>query len=304
MGAGASRASARRCRLRLFVFGLGYTALALIRRQRERFSAVAGTVRRAEKASALRAEGIEAMPFGDETRIGDGIERSDLLLASIPPDLDGDPALATFRQNIASAPHLAWIGYLSTIGVYGDQGGAWVNETSPCLPSNRRSRQRLAAEQDWLDLGRRSGQAVHIFRVAGIYGPGRNALAGLAAGTAKRIVKPGQVFNRIHVDDIAAVLGASIARPRPGAVYNVSDDEPAPPQDVVAFAAALAGVAPPPEASWDDASLSSPAASFYAENKRASNRLLKAELGVALRYPTYREGLRALRDAGEGPQAA
>jgi dTDP-4-dehydrorhamnose reductase len=290
--------------VRLFVFGLGYSSLALIRGRRHLFSGVAGTVRTQEKADALRLEGIDASVFADGTadpRIREEIGRAELLLASIPPGADGDPALTAFGPSIASAPHLSWIGYLSTVGVYGDRGGAWVDETSPCLPLGRRSRQRLDAEEAWLALGRLSGKPVHVFRLAGIYGPGRNALAQLAAGTARRIVKPGQVFNRIHVEDIAAVLAASMRQPRPGAIYNVSDSEPAPPQDVVTYAAALAGIEPPPAIAHDEASLSPMAASFYAESKRVSNRLLREELGVTLRYPSYREGLRALRKAGEGP---
>jgi nucleoside-diphosphate-sugar epimerase len=185
--------------------------------------------------------------------------------------------------------------------VYGDHGGAWIDETAPPNPTSARSRRRLAAEEAWLALGRRTGKPVQVFRLAGIYGPRRNPLAQLAAGTATRIVKPGQIFNRIHVDDIAAALAASLDRPRAGAVYNVADDEPAPPQDVVAYAASLAGVVPPAEIPFDEASLSPMARSFYAETKRVSNRLLKQELGLTLRYPTYREGLAALRAAGEGP---
>lgn len=291
--------------MRLFVFGLGYTALALIRGRRASFPAVGGTVRTREKAALLREQGIEALVFGDDAahpQIREEVGRADLLLVTVPPGPDGDPVLATFGAAIASAPRLSWIGYLSTVGVYGDHRGAWVDETGPCRPSSPRSRHRLSAEQDWLGLGRRSGSAVHVFRLAGIYGPGRNALASLAAGSGRRIVKPGQVFNRIHVHDLADVLAASMARPRPGAVYNVADDEPAPPQDVVAYAAALAGVEPPPEIPYDEADLGPGAASFYAENKRVANRLLREELGVTLRYPTYRDGLQALRQAGEGPE--
>jgi len=220
---------------------------------------------------------------------------------SVPPEAEGDPALLRFGAAVAGSPRIASIGYLSTTGVYGDHGGAWIDETTPAHPISARSRERLAAEEAWLTLGRETGKAVRVFRLSGIYGPGRNALATLAAGGAKRVVKPGQVFNRIHVADIATTLMASIERPRPGAVYNLADDEPAPPQDVLAFAAALAGVPPPPEMPFEEAGLSSMAASFYAENKRVRNRLIKDELGVWLRFPTFREGLRALREAGEGP---
>jgi nucleoside-diphosphate-sugar epimerase len=290
--------------VRLFVFGLGYSSLALARAYRTRSSRIAGTVQSAGKVDALSSEGIQALRLSDDAadpRIGDEIGHADALLVSIPPGGDGDPILARYREAIAAAPALSWIGYLSTIGVYGDHGGGWVDEATAPVPVNERSRERLAAEREWLALGRAANKAVQIFRLAGIYGPGRNALANLAAGSARRIVKPGQVFNRIHVDDIAAVLMASIERSRPGAVYNVADDEPAPAQDVVTYAAELAGIDPPPLVPLEEAKLSPMAASFYAENKRASNRLIKEELGVSLRYPTYREGLRALRQAGEGP---
>jgi dTDP-4-dehydrorhamnose reductase len=288
----------------LFAFGLGYTALALARGYRSEFSRIGGTVREPDQAEALAAEGFEIRRLTDEggdPRIVADIDDADALLVSVPPGEGGDPVLARFADPIASAPRLAWIGYLSTIGVYGDRDGGWVDETTPPAPGNARSRSRLAAERAWLQLGIETGKAVQVFRLAGIYGPGRNALRQLRDGSARRIVKPGQVFNRIHVEDIAAVLRASIARPRPGAVYNVADDEPAAPQDVVACAARLAGVEPPPERPFERATLSPMAASFYAENKRVSNRLIKEDLGIRLRYPTYREGLVALRQAGEGP---
>jgi dTDP-4-dehydrorhamnose reductase len=290
----------------LFAFGLGYSALHFVRRCRGRFGKVAGTVTSEEKAATLRAEGIEAFLFDGESadpRIAEALGRADTLLVSVPPDGQGDPALRRFGGEIAAAPYLSWIGYLSTVGVYGDHAGAWVDEGTPARPADGRSRQRLDAEDAWLGLGARSGKAVQVFRLAGIYGPGRNALAQLAAGTARRIVKSGQVFNRIHVDDIAAVLMASMARPTPGAIYNLADDEPAPAADVVAYAARLAGLAPPPEIPLEEARLSPMAASFWAECKRVSNRRLKEELGVALAYSTYREGLAALRAAGEGPPA-
>ncbi len=187
---------------------------------------------------------------------------------------------------------LAWAGYLGTTGVYGDRGGDWVDEASPVAPSMPRTRRRAVAEGRWLA----SGLPVHLFRLAGIYGPGpgRNALDAVRAGSARRIVKPGQMFGRVHVDDIVAVLRASIARPNPGAIYNVADDEPAPPQDVVTHACALLGVAPPPEIPIEEAELSPMAESFYADNRRIDNTRIKEELGVVLRYPSYREGLSAL----------
>jgi nucleoside-diphosphate-sugar epimerase len=288
----------------LFAFGLGYSALHLARSHRDRFAGVAGTVTSRDKAERLAAEGIKACVFapdGADPAIESEIAAADVLLVAIAPDENGDPVLARFADTVAAAPRLTWIGYLSTIGVYGDRGGGWVDETTPPEPVSARSRERLAAERAWLALGVRSGKAVHIFRLAGIYGPGRNALQNLAEGTAKRIVKPGQVFNRIHVDDIAAVLIASLARPRAGAIYNLADDEPAPAPDVVAHAAGLAGVPPPPEIPFAQAALGPMAASFYGESKRVANRLIKDELGVRLRHPSYREGLAALRAAGEGP---
>jgi nucleoside-diphosphate-sugar epimerase len=293
--------------MRLFVFGLGYTALAFVRVHRAAWAQVSGTVRQADKARQLGPEGFRAYPLlenPDLSGLANDIRAADAILVSTPPSGDGDPALLRFRDAIASAPDLAWIGYLSTTGVYGDRDGAWIDENAPPTPQSARSEQRLAAEQAWQDLGREAGKAVQVFRLSGIYGPERNPLAALARGTAQRIVKPGQVFSRIHVEDIAATLWASLQRSRPGAVYNVADDEPAPPQDVVAYAARLAGVAPPPEIPFETADLSPMARSFYAENKRISNRLIKDELGVRLAYPTYREGLEALYAAGEYSQVA
>ena len=193
---------------------------------------------------------------------------------------------------------LAWIGYLGTTAVYGDRQGGWVDEETPIEPTLARADRRARAEAAWL----KSGLPVHIFRLAGIYGPGRNAFVNLKDGTARRIVKPGQVFSRIHVEDIATVLEASIARPRPGAIYNVCDDEPAPPQDVVAHAAELMGVAPPPEQPYETADLSPMARTFYKDNRRVRNERIKRELGVRLAYPTYREGLAALLPIEVGPR--
>ncbi|MBZ6076701.1 SDR family oxidoreductase [Microvirga puerhi] len=291
--------------MRLFVFGLGYTARAFIRSSLP-WSRIAGTVRQSDKADRLAKEGIVAFPLdaADSGQLAEEIRRADALLVSAPPAIDGDPLLARFRDAVAGAPRLAWIGYLSTTGVYGDRGGAWTDETAPAQPQSPSSQSRRAAEQGWLALGEMTGKPSHIFRLSGIYGPGRNALSNLARGAAQRIVKPGQVFNRIHVDDIASILVASLGCPRAGAIYNVGDDEPAPPQDVVTYAAALAGIAPPPEIPFDEADLSPMARSFYAENKRIVNRLVKDELRIRLRYPTYREGLEALYEAGEFAQAA
>jgi nucleoside-diphosphate-sugar epimerase len=289
--------------VRLFVFGLGYTAITLVRGYREAFTWVGGTVRTAGKRDLLAQQGLHARLFagGDaDPRISGDLAEADAVLVSIPPGPLGDPVLDRFRKDLAAGEKLRWLGYLSTIGVYGDRNGAWVDETMPAMPGSERSFRRLAAEEAWLEFGTETGKAVQIFRLAGIYGPGRNALASLRSGTARRIVKPGQVFNRIHVDDVAAILQASQRRPRAGGIYNVADDEPAPPQDVVLCAAELASLPLPPELTLAEASLSPMAASFYEENKRVSNRLVKNELGVRLRYPTYREGLGALWALGEG----
>ncbi|KJC59699.1 epimerase [Bradyrhizobium sp. LTSPM299] len=290
--------------MKLLVFGYGYAAQAVAERLRGSGAEIAATVRTQAKADLLARSGVRTRLLSDahhDPTIADEIIASDAILVSIPPDQGGDRVLAAFGEAIAAAPRLRWIGYLSTVGVYGDHVGGWVDETTPVAPREGRSRIRAEAEQAWLDFGAARGKAVHLFRLAGIYGPGRNQLVQLAAGTARRIVKPGQVFNRIHVADIAAVIEASLKRPRGGAIYNVSDDEPAPPQDVVGFAAQLCGVAPPPELPFEQADLTPMGRSFYGENKRVRNGLIKRELGVVLRYPNYREALAALRASGEGP---
>lgn len=282
---------------KLFCFGLGYSARVLAGRLSELGWAVAGTSREGGTA-ALRFD--RSHPLADAAAQMAG---STHILLSIPPDEDGDPVLACHGDDIAKLKDLRWLGYLSTTGVYGDHGGGWVDEETPTAGNgdlNRRSQWRIAAEQAWLQWGRRHGVAVHIFRLAGIYGPGRNALENVRRGTARRVVKPGQVFSRIHVADLATVLQASMARPDPGAIYNVCDDEAAPPQDVIAHAAQLLGQAPPPEVAFDDADLSPMAASFYKDNKRVSNGRIKRELGVKLQYPDYRAGLAALLDGPAG----
>ena len=275
---------------RLFCLGLGYTALALARRLQAEGWQIGGTCREPDRAAALRAAGIDAVvtPADPDRLIADATH----LLASVPPDASGDPALALWGPAITRHPGLAWAGYLSTTGVYGDRDGGWVDESSPLEPTGERGRRRVEAEAAWSAL--LPGVPVHLFRLAGIYGPGRSALDTVRAGRAQRVVKPGQVFSRVHVDDIAQVLAASIARPRPGAIYNVCDDNPAPPDEVIAYACALLGVEPPPEMPFDQAPLSDMARSFYADNKRVANGLIKTELGVRLTYPDYRAGLKAL----------
>jgi nucleoside-diphosphate-sugar epimerase len=280
---------------RLLSFGHGYSARALARRLGAEGWTVAGTSRGAAGAEALAAEGIEGHVFARGRPLAPEVLAGVThVLVSIPPDDAGDPVLDAHGADLAALPGLRWVGYLSTTGVYGDHDGGWVDETTPLAPVNERGRRRAAAEAGWLSLGRTRGLPVHVFRLAGIYGPGRSQIESVRDGTAKRTYKPGQVFSRIHVDDIAAVLAASIARPRPGAVYNVCDDEAAPPWEVVEYACNLLGAPVPPLVPIEEANLSEMGRSFYAENKRVSNRLIHEELGVVLKYPTYREGLAAL----------
>ncbi|HQF29827.1 MAG TPA: SDR family oxidoreductase [Hyphomicrobiales bacterium] len=289
--------------MRLFVFGMGYSAQALVDRLRAhaRLAWLGATARSEEAERDLREAGIDTVRFDGTAPapdLGATLGVASHVLLSIPPGAEGDPVLRLHRdQLLKAAPGLAWIGYLSTVGVYGDHHGDWVTEESECRPVSARSRNRLAAEQAWLAFAEETGVPVGIFRLAGIYGPGRNTLDKLRAGKAKRVVKPGQIFNRIHVDDIAAVLEAAMARPAT-AIYNVADDEPAPPQDVVAYGAELLGLAPPPEVPFAEAGLSDMAGTFWGESKRISNHRIRAELGVELAYPTYREGLSSLAKNG------
>jgi nucleoside-diphosphate-sugar epimerase len=281
----------------LFVFGLGNSAGAFARQMLAKGATVAGTVRTPEKAEALRAEGIAAHVFDGTAPAPDvalALFTATHLVLSIPPGEDGDPALRLHGEDIRGATRLQWIGYLSTIGVYGDYAGAWVSERTTPHPRPGRSQHRLAAETSWrLFAERRAAPPLAILRLAGIYGPGSNALKNLAEGKARRIVKQGQVFNRIHVDDIVAALEVMLEKKTDG-IVNVCDDEPAPPQDVVEFAAKLMAVPVPPAVDFESADLSPMARSFYSDNKRVLNRRLREELGVALHYPTYREGLSAL----------
>lgn len=280
--------------MRLFCFGYGYSAESLVRRLSSRDVAAAGTrtnlpetPERAVELVAYKGDAASA----DVRRLLAGTTH---LLVSIPPDLEGDVALRHHREDIAALPDLAWVGYLSTVGVYGDHRGAWVDEETPTRPTSERSLRRLQAEQAWLRFRDESGKRVEIFRLSGIYGPGRSIIDNLKAGTARRIVKLDQVFNRIHVDDIARVLAAAIDKDARHSIYNVSDDEPAPPEEVVAYAAELLGLPLPPAVAFEAADLSGMAASFWAESKRVRNSRIREALGVELLYPTYREGLRAL----------
>jgi nucleoside-diphosphate-sugar epimerase len=283
---------------RLFCFGFGVSAAALARRLAPEGFAVAGTTRDRLKAETMFTRGIEAFPFDGNEPLAEGaLDGATHVLVSIPPDEAGDPVLRQARRALEEARPL-WIGYLSTTGVYGNRDGGCVDEGSALRPTSERARRRVQAELAWLRFSEESGLAVHIFRLAGIYGPGRSVLDDLRAGTVRRIDKPGHVFSRVHVDDIAAVLAASIAHPRAGAIYNVCDDEPAEPRAVVEYAAGLLGISPPPLTPFDPGALSDMARSFWADCKRVDNSLIKGELGVNLRYPTYRDGLDAILAAG------
>jgi nucleoside-diphosphate-sugar epimerase len=281
--------------MRLFILGLGYSARHFVRRFGGSFSHIAGTVRDPAKRENLAD--VELHPFSGADPDGATVERisaADVVLVSIPPTGASDPAIAAFADVLAAGRRK--IVYLSTIGVYGDHAGGWVDETTRPQAALDRARMRIAAEQAWTDIARGD---VAILRLAGIYGPGRNALVTLRAGTARRIIKPGQVFNRIHVDDIASAIMAAVRRDG-GGIWNVCDDEPAPPQDVIAYAAQLMGITPPAEEAFATAEMSAMARSFYASSVRVSNAKLKRELGVTLAHPTYRHGLDALWRAGEG----
>ena len=289
--------------MNLVVLGMGYSAAAFVAQAKNDVSSVTATVRSAEKVQALAATGIDAMMLngtGFDARLPAAIHAADALLVSVPAEEGGDPVLPLLGEIIAAAPRLGWIGYLSTVGVYGDHQGEAVDESAALRTTSPRGLRRIAAEEGWLALGARSGKAVHVFRLAGIYGPGRNQLVALREGTARRIIKPGQMFSRIHVDDIAGACLASLVRPEGGTIYNVADDEPAPPQDVIACAASLLGLPPPLEEPFETAQMSPMARSFYMDSRRILNRRLRRELGYVMRFPTYREGLSALFNAGEG----
>lgn len=278
----------------LLSIGHGYSARALARRLLPFGWRVIGTTRSPDRADALRAEGTEPLIWPGEG-LAAALGQATHLLTSVAPGREGDPVLATEAAAIAAAAsNLQWVGYLSTVGVYGDHQGGWVDETTPLTPATARGRARVAAEAAWGALARQAGLPLHIFRIAGIYGPGRGPFEKVRDGSARRIIKPGQVFSRIHVEDIAQVLAASIARPDPGAIYNLCDDDPAPPEDVLSYAAELLGLPAPPAVAYDAAEMTPMARSFYAESKRVRNDRIKTELGVRLLYPDYRSGLQAL----------
>ena len=289
----------------LLCFGLGYSAEHFVARFGDGFDRIIGTVRGSERTAVLNTRfgsRLKALAFDGVTATAEltsAISEADAALVSIPQTAKGDPVLAAFGEALTHARQLRSIVYLSTVGVYGDHGGAWVDEATPPRPDLERARERLAVEQAWQNFGERAHKAVAILRLAGIYGPGRNALVKIMRGDARRVVKPGQVFNHIHVGDIAQAIDAAFARAAVG-IFNVADDEPSPAGDLLVFAAQLLGRNPPPEIPFEKAapSMSPMALSFWQECRRVRNNKLKRELGVALDYPTYREGLRALFEAG------
>ena len=288
----------------LFCFGLGYSASRLAARLSAQGWAISGTSRSNEQAAAGRALEYTMYVFdgtaGGEAEWFDGVTH---MVISVPPGRDpgsaGDPVLAHFAEVLMNMPALSWLGYLSTTGVYGNTNGEWVDEAAPLNPNVARSVRRVAAEAAWQELAAAHGLPLHIFRLAGIYGPGRNVLAQAATGQARRIIKPGHQFSRIHVDDIATVLEASMAAPNAGAIYNVCDDEPTASAEVTTFACSLLGVDPPGEVPFKEAAetMSPMGRTFWEDNRRVLNHRIKDELGVSLAYPTYREGLRNIYDA-------
>jgi nucleoside-diphosphate-sugar epimerase len=283
----------------VFFFGMGYSALASARdihREIDTDIPIAGTRRSLDAAEQLADTAYRIHVFDGivpGATLGEDLSRATHVVLSIPPDERGDPALNLHRDTLDAATSLEWLCYYSTVGVYGDFGGQWIDETAPTRPVNARSKIRVEVEQQWRDYAAARGLPLMILRLAGIYGPGRSAFDKLRDGTARRIVKPGQVFNRIHVDDIGRVTQLAAAL-KLGGTFNLADDEPAPPQDLVTYAAKLLDVPPPPEAPFETAHLTEMARSFYSDNKRVSNRAIKSALGIGLVYPTYREGLQAI----------
>ncbi|MCW2244147.1 SDR family oxidoreductase [Azospirillum canadense] len=281
---------------RLFVFGLGFTARVFAEALKAEGWRVAATCRSEDKRATLEAQGFEAFLFDRGRPLADAraaLDGTTHLLVSVPPDGKGDPVLDQHAMDLADVRTLDWAGYLSTTGVYGDTKGEWVGEAAWLRPTGDRQKRRVEAERGWLNLYRQYGVPLHVFRLAGIYGPGRSALDNVRDGTAKRVDKPGQVFSRIHVEDIAGTLRASMATPTLGAVYNVADDLPSPSHEVVAYACDLLNVEPPPLVPFEKAELSPMAASFYADCRRVKNDRIKRQLGVELKYPDYRAGLDA-----------
>ncbi|HVY52417.1 MAG TPA: SDR family oxidoreductase [Devosia sp.] len=283
----------------VFFFGMGYSSLATARSIHDMIDGdipIAGTTRTEEGVERLAESPYRLHVFDGLHKgrtLGSDLRRATHVVLSIPPDDTGDPALNLHSDDLDAASGLEWLCYFSTVGVYGDFDGAWVDETSPTRPINRRSQQRVEIEQRWRDYASSRGVPLLVLRLAGIYGPGRSSFDKLREGTARRIVKPGQVFNRIHVDDIGRITTLAAQR-RLAGTFNLSDDEPAPPQDLVEYAARLMGVPVPPDVPFDEAQMTEMARSFYADNKRVSSAAIKRALGTALTYPNYRAGLDAI----------
>ena len=278
----------------ILFFGFGFSAEALAHKLDPKLWRISGTSRSDEGVAAIEAQGFHGIRFDALSEIPPDVTH---IVSSVPPGEASDPVIAKFGEELSRrAKDFSWVAYLSTTGVYGDHAGAVVDETTPLTPNTDRGARRVNAEAAWRAI---QGLPLHIFRLAGIYGPGRNALESVKDGSAKRVIKAGQIFSRFHVEDIAGVLLASIQHPRPGAVYNMADDEPCPPQDVIAYAAELLGVATPPDIPFEEAKLSAMARSFYATNNRIANTRLKGDLGVALAFPTYRAGLTQLLASGD-----
>ena len=289
--------------MKLFVFGYGFSGAALARRLGGQGWRTTGTSRSAVTRAAMTDGGVAAVDPADKQALTAALGEARAVLIASPPTAEGCPALTAVIPALARARAFPdWIGYLSTTGVYGDHGGRWVFEETPLSARSAEGARRVAAERDWLEVGRGMGLTVAVFRLPGIYGPGRSPLDRVRDGTARRWNKPGQVFSRIHVDDLAAALAASIAQPRPGAIYNLSDDAPASAATVTADAAKLLGVAPPPLEPFDEAHLAPAARRFWSENKRVANARAKAELGWRPAYPTWREGLAAVLQSDLSPR--
>jgi nucleoside-diphosphate-sugar epimerase len=283
-----------------FFFGLGFSSAAAARQMRGsgQYGVIGGSVRSVEKARLLQAQGIDAHVFDGTApgeTLGPALRQASHVVFSIAPGEHGDPALLQHRADLDAAAKLEWLCYYSTVGVYGDFGGAWIDETAPLVPRNDRSDRRVLAEAAWRDYARQRGVPLAILRLAGIYGPGRSTFDKLRDGTSRRIVKPGQVFNRIHVEDIGRVTALAAAARLDG-TFNLSDDEPTPPQLVIEHAAGMLGMAPPPAHDFATAAMTPMQRSFYADNKRVSNAAIKQALGIELLYPTYREGLAAIHE--------
>lgn len=288
---------------KLFCFGYGYTSDYIGHELSQRGDwLLSGTTRDRDKQAALRARGIDAHIFDYEHPLVDPLyilQGTTHLLISTPPDDQGDPAFLIHADDILKIPSIEWVGYLSTTGVYGDRDGAWVDEKSEIRPTTKRGSRRAKAEDQWLSLLKTDKLPVHIFRLAGIYGPGRSALDSVRAGVARRINKPGHAFGRIHVEDIVQVITASFNNPKPGEIYNVTDGNPVPSHEVIAYACELLGRSPPPIVDFESADLAPITRSFYMDNRRVHNEKIKNDLGIKLKYENYQRGLEGCRDAEE-----